>query len=75
MLASFGYGLPLCGVRARLSAASSKLLPSPDAASGFLSDVSNDLGEIRYSRLFDFDSEIHFGISARISSIDLLSSG
>lgn len=40
-----------------------------------LSDIRYDLSKIVYGRLCDFDSEIHFGMSARTSSIDLLSSG
>jgi hypothetical protein len=40
-----------------------------------LSDIRYDLGKIVYGRVCDFDSEIHFGMSARTSSIDLLSSG
>lgn len=38
-----------------------------------LRDVRNDLGEVRYGRACDFDSEIHWGMSARISSMDLAS--
>jgi hypothetical protein len=38
-------------------------------------DIRYDLGKIVYGRVCDFDSEIHFGMSARTSSIDLLSSG
>ena len=40
-----------------------------------LSDITYHLGKIVYGRVCDFDSEIHFGMSARTSSIDLLSSG
>src|SRR5438552_12225143 len=34
-------------------------------------NVRHDLREIRYCRVFDLDSEIHWGLSARTSSIDL----
>src|SRR5471032_1896568 len=40
-----------------------------------LCDVGNDLGEVRYGRACDLDSEIHWGMSARISSMDLASAG
>ncbi len=40
-----------------------------------LRNVRNDLGEIGYCRLFDLDSEIHCGMSARTSSMDLASPG
>src|SRR5437762_2725172 len=69
-------GLPLCGVCARLNAASSKLIAKRGSCLRVvLSDIGYDLGKIVYGRVCDFDSEIHFGMSARTSSIDLLSSG
>ncbi len=40
-----------------------------------LRDVRNNLSEISYRRVCDFDSEIHRGMSKRTSSIDLNSSG
>ena len=40
-----------------------------------LRDVGNNLGEVRYGWAGDFDSEIHWGMSARISSMDLASAG
>ncbi len=47
----------------------------PQGGGIVLSDIGYDLGKIVYCRVGDFDSEIHFGMSARTSSIDLLSSG
>lgn len=40
-----------------------------------LRDVGHNLGEVRYGRACDFASEIHWGTSARISSMDLASAG
>lgn len=59
----------------RLRAASSRLWPSAFAAAGLSCAVGDDLGEVCYGRACDFDSEIHWGMSARISSIDLASAG
>lgn len=38
-------------------------------------DVRNDLSEVGYGRAGDFDSEIHWGMRARTSSMDLASAG
>src|SRR2546423_15330526 len=47
----------------------------PSSVRIVLRNVRNDLGEIGYCRLFDLDSEIHCGMSARTSSMDLASPG